>query len=65
MNNQIQEKWTQYVISNNIQNLPEIKFSIGGQISVDVFPKSWDKTDYLQFVEEKYDEIHFFEDKNR
>lgn len=62
MNNQIQEKWTQYVTSNNIQ-VPEIKFSIGGQISVDVFPKGWDKTYCLQFVESEYDEIHFFGDK--
>ena len=38
--------------------------SIGGQISFDVFPKGWDKTYCLQFVEgEGYDEIHFFGDK--
>lgn len=36
----------------------------GGQISFDVFPKGWDKTYCLQFVEnEGYDEIHFFGDK--
>mmetsp|Transcript_16857 Transcript_16857/g.19124 ORF Transcript_16857/g.19124 Transcript_16857/m.19124 type:complete len:251 (+) Transcript_16857:263-1015(+) len=41
-----------------------LKFSIGGQISFDVFPKGWDKTYCLQFVEnEGYDEIHFFGDK--
>ncbi|XP_037093897.1 probable phosphomannomutase [Pollicipes pollicipes] len=39
-------------------------FCIGGQISVDVFPKGWDKTYSLQFVEkEGFDEIHFFGDK--
>ena len=59
----IQKKWIEYITSNNIQGLPEIKFSIGGQISVDVFPKGWDKTYCLQFVEEEYDEIHFFGDK--
>mmetsp|Transcript_18585 Transcript_18585/g.30310 ORF Transcript_18585/g.30310 Transcript_18585/m.30310 type:complete len:249 (-) Transcript_18585:934-1680(-) len=41
-----------------------LKFSIGGQISFDVFPKGWDKTYCLQFVEnDGYDEIHFFGDK--
>ena len=59
----IQEKWIEYITSNNIQDLPKIKFSIGGQISVDVFPKGWDKTYCLQFVEKEYDEIHFFGDK--
>lgn len=41
---------------------PKMQFSIGGQISFDVFPKGWDKTYCLQFLEE-YDEIHFFGDK--
>ncbi|KAH9261123.1 hypothetical protein BASA81_000827 [Batrachochytrium salamandrivorans] len=42
----------------------KLKFSIGGQISFDVFPRGWDKTYCLQFVENKgYDEIHFFGDK--
>jgi len=41
-----------------------LKFSIGGQISFDVFPIGWDKTYCLQFLEnEGYDEIHFFGDK--
>ncbi|XP_057374303.2 uncharacterized protein LOC130695198 [Daphnia carinata] len=39
-------------------------FSIGGQISFDVFPKGWDKTYALRFVgEDGYKEIHFFGDK--
>tara|TARA_X000000950_G_C13850236_1_gene634170 strand:- start:86 stop:844 length:759 start_codon:yes stop_codon:yes gene_type:complete len=59
----IKERWSEYLTSNNIKDLPEIQFSIGGQISVDVFPKGWDKTYCLQFVEDKYDEIHFFGDK--
>ena len=41
----------------------ELTFSIGGQISVDIFPKGWDKTYSLQFVEHKYDIIYFFGDK--
>lgn len=41
-----------------------LKFSIGGQISFDVFPKGWDKTYCLKFIEDgEYDEIHFFGDK--
>lgn len=40
-----------------------LTFSIGGQISFDVFPKGWDKSYCLQFVEKDYDEIHFFGDK--
>lgn len=40
-----------------------LTFSIGGQISFDVFPKGWDKTFCLQFVENDYDDIHFFGDK--
>lgn len=40
-----------------------LKFSIGGQISFDVFPKGWDKTYCLQFVENDFKEIHFFGDK--
>lgn len=41
-----------------------LKFSIGGQISFDLFPKGWDKTYCLRFVEDAgFDEIHFFGDK--
>ena len=37
---------------------------MGGQISIDCFPKGWDKTYCLQFVEsDGFDEIHFFGDK--
>jgi phosphomannomutase len=39
-----------------------LTYSIGGQISFDVFPKGWDKTYCLQFVKE-FDEVHFFGDK--
>lgn len=40
-----------------------LTYSIGGQISFDVFPQGWDKTFCLQYVEKEYDEIHFFGDK--
>lgn len=41
-----------------------LTYSIGGEISFDVFPTGWDKTYALRHVEnEGYDEIHFFGDK--
>ena len=40
----------------------DLTFSIGGQISFDVFPRGWDKTFCLRFLD-KYSEIHFFGDK--
>jgi phosphomannomutase len=41
-----------------------LTFSIGGQISFDVFPTGWDKTYCLRFLPEgEWDEIHFFGDK--
>ncbi|XP_043476033.1 phosphomannomutase [Leptopilina heterotoma] len=41
-----------------------LTYSIGGQISFDVFPNGWDKTYCLKHIE-GYDEIHFFGDKVR
>lgn len=41
-----------------------LTFSIGGQISFDVFPCGWDKTFALSHVEKDgWEEIHFFGDK--
>lgn len=40
----------------------DLTFSIGGQISFDVFPRGWDKTFCLQYLS-RYDTIHFFGDK--
>ncbi|KAL6929635.1 Phosphomannomutase 1 [Hanseniaspora valbyensis] len=41
-----------------------LTYSIGGQISFDVFPTGWDKTYCLQHVEkDNFKEIHFFGDK--
>jgi len=41
-----------------------LTFSIGGQISFDVFPNGWDKRYALRHVEkENFSEIHFFGDK--
>lgn len=42
-----------------------LTYSIGGQISFDVFPSGWDKTYCLQHVEaEGFTDIHFFGDKS-
>jgi phosphomannomutase len=53
-----------------VQNLSErfkhlnLRYSIGGQISFDVFPEGWDKTYCLRYVRDKgFKEIHFFGDK--
>lgn len=39
-----------------------LTFSIGGQISFDVFPQGWNKTYCLDYLSD-YKEIHFFGDK--
>ena len=48
------------------------RYSIGGQISFDVFPLGWDKTYCLKHIEAEsqvsgaeYDTIHFFGDKTK
>ncbi|EAN34023.2 Phosphomannomutase 2 [Theileria parva strain Muguga] len=40
---------------------PKLHFSVGGKISVDVFPEGWSKTFCLQFLD-GYKTIHFFGD---
>uniref|UniRef100_A0A3Q4BGA3 Phosphomannomutase n=1 Tax=Mola mola TaxID=94237 RepID=A0A3Q4BGA3_MOLML len=43
-----------------------LSFSIGGQISFDVFPEGWDKRFCLGIVEkDNYSTIHFFGDKTK
>lgn len=53
-----------------LTHLPNNSYSIGGQISFDVFPSGWDKTYCLQHVEAEkqlsgidYSTVHFFGDK--
>merc|ERR1711920_462264 len=42
----------------------KLTYSIGGQISFDLFPTGWDKTYCLKYLDAKdFDEIHFFGDK--
>lgn len=40
----------------------DLQFSVGGQISFDIFPKGWDKTYCLKYLKD-YDKIYFFGDK--
>jgi len=50
----LQEKFSDY----------HLTYSIGGQISFDVFPNGWDKTYCLQYLrKDDVKEIHFFGDK--
>jgi len=42
----------------------QLTYSIGGQISFDVFPNGWDKTYCIQYLQkDDIKEIHFFGDK--
>ncbi|KAK2196721.1 bifunctional Phosphomannomutase/HAD superfamily/Phosphomannomutase [Babesia duncani] len=43
---------------------PPLRFAIGGQISIDCFPKGWDKSYIMKFVK-SYHTIHFFGDKTQ
>jgi hydroxymethylpyrimidine pyrophosphatase-like HAD family hydrolase len=50
----LQEKFPDYPLT----------YSIGGQISFDVFPHGWDKTYALRHVQDEgFTEVHFFGDK--
>lgn len=41
-----------------------LRYAIGGMISIDIFPDSWDKTYCLKHIEPlQVTEIHFFGDK--
>lgn len=57
-----QTKCRETMVEHFRDKYPDLQFSIGGQISIDVFPKGWDKTYCLQFLD-GFDEIHFFGDK--
>ena len=44
----------------------DLRFVIGGQISIDVFPRGWDKTYCLQHIAaENFEVIHFFGDRTK
>ena len=41
-----------------------LQFAIGGQISIDVFPRGWDKTFCLRHLaNESFETVHFFGDR--
>ncbi|KAA8516014.1 hypothetical protein F0562_019193 [Nyssa sinensis] len=54
------QKW--YLCFARSLHTLNLTFSIGGQISFDVFPQGWDKTYSLRYLD-NFDEIHFFGDK--
>lgn len=61
-----QEHQIRLQIIEEIKNeLPhfDLQFAIGGQISIDIFPKGWDKTYCLPFISGLYKQIYFFGDK--
>lgn len=60
LENQVRQKFIQ-ALKKEFSEVP-LTYSIGGQISFDVFPIGWDKTYCLRHVQ-GYDEIHFFGDK--
>jgi phosphomannomutase len=50
-------------LQNNFTDY-NLQYSIGGQISIDIFPKGWDKTYCIQYLErDDINEIYFFGDK--
>ena len=49
------------VLSEAFKDL-DLTYSIGGQISFDVFPRGWDKTFCLRFLD-SFTTVHFFGDK--
>lgn len=62
------EKGIRKKLISDLQNaFPELdlQYAIGGQISVDVFPRGWSKIYCLQFVEGQFDEIHFIGDQTQ
>lgn len=49
-------------LKDKLKNL-HLSFSIGGQISIDVYPNGWDKTYCLKFIENDFDKIYFYGDR--
>jgi len=62
MKEHVREKFIQ-VLQEKFADL-DLTYSIGGQISFDVFPRGWDKTYCLPFLQKDgFTDIHFFGDK--
>jgi phosphomannomutase len=58
---QVRDKFVQ-ALREKFPESVGLKFAIGGQISIDIFPIGWDKTYCLRFLKQ-FDQIHFFGDK--
>jgi len=58
---QIREKFVE-ALKEKFGDEYGLNFVIGGQISIDVFPRGWDKTYCLKYLED-FDRIYFFGDK--
>lgn len=56
----VRQKFVQ-AIKDKFPDVP-IEMAIGGQISFDLFPKGWNKTYCLRYLE-SYQDIYFFGDK--
>ena len=59
-------KIREQIIEKIKKRVPDLNlnFSVGGQISIDIFPKGWDKTFCLKFLQESnYEKIYFFGDR--
>lgn len=42
----------------------DLEFALGGQISLDVYPRGWDKSYLFNYIDvQPFDEIHFFGDR--
>ena len=57
----IKRRWEKYSYESE-DDIIELQFTIGGMISIDIFPKGWDKTYCLDFVRGEYDKIYFLGD---
>jgi phosphomannomutase len=44
-------------------NFPDLEAVIGGQISIDIYPKGYDKSQILQHIKSKYNEYIFIGDR--
>ena len=49
-------------MEETVSSMTLLKYSIGGQISIDIFPEGWDKTYCLQFIPET-ETISFYGDR--
>ena len=72
--NDDRKKWVALDQKHNIRNnfidcyfrapiYESVEVKLGGSTSFDIFPKGWDKTYWLKFVENDFDKIYFYGDR--